>query len=107
MFRNDRRQFLAEVGGGMLAASLGATLSGDLGLATAAAAEEDRRLTFGDLEPLVAIMQDTPLEKLNSVLLSRIESGEKLSTLVSRGTTRQTRVPLADTTTSGFIRSWR
>ncbi|MCG8651840.1 MAG: hypothetical protein MI861_18520 [Pirellulales bacterium] len=86
MQRNDRRQFLANVGSGMLVGSLGATLAGDLGIATAHAGEEDDRLTFGEMEPLVALMQETPLNRLQSVLVEKINGGADLSTLVAAGT---------------------
>ena len=48
MNRNNRREFLADVGRGMLVASVGPALAHDLGLASAAmAAEGAERLTFG------------------------------------------------------------
>ena len=82
---NDRRQFLTNVGSGMLVGSLGLGLAGDLGNSSAYAEEEDDRLTFGDLEPLVALMQETPLQKLQSVLVDRIRGGTDLSTLIAAG----------------------
>ena len=85
MQRNDRRQFLANVGSGMLVGSLGATLSGDLGISSALAGEEGDRLTFGDMEPLVSLMQETPLDRLQGVLIDRIRGGTDLSTLIAAG----------------------
>ena len=82
---NDRRQFLANVGSGMLVGSLGTGLAGDLGISSAFANEEDDRLTFGKMEPLVALMQETPLNRLQSVLLERINSGTDLETLIAAG----------------------
>ena len=82
---NDRRQFLANVGSGMLVGSLGAALSCDLGITSAYADENDDRLTFGDMEPLVALMQETPLKRLQSVLIDRINNGTDLATLVAAG----------------------
>ncbi len=55
MHCNDRRQFLANVGSGVLVGSLGAGLASDLGISTAFANDGDDRLTFGELEPLVAL----------------------------------------------------
>ncbi len=84
----DRRKFLANVGSGMLVGSLGTALAGDLGIGNgiaSAAESSDDRLTFGDLEPLVSAMQETPLDKLQQVLLTEIESGTQLSTLVAAG----------------------
>ncbi len=85
MKRSDRRQFLSNVGTGMLVGSLGTALSSDLGISTALGAEEDDRLTFGDLEPLVAMMQETPLKRLQPLLLDKLGSGIDLATLVAAG----------------------
>ncbi|QEG43385.1 hypothetical protein [Roseimaritima ulvae] len=86
MNRNGRRQFLANVGSGMLVGSLGTGLAGDLGIHTAWADDAaDDRLTFGELEPLVALMQETPLGKLQQVLLGEIDRGTDLATLIAAG----------------------
>ena len=86
MSHKPRREFLANVGQGMLAASVAATMASELGLATSFGSESDDRLTFGSLEPLVALMQDTPPEKLQAILVDKIKSGEELKTLVAAGT---------------------
>ncbi|MBW3542562.1 MAG: hypothetical protein KY476_20050, partial [Planctomycetes bacterium] len=83
MLRSSRREFLAHVGRGMLIGSVGSAVALDLGLAPAFAGEPTGRLTFGEMEPLVALMQETPLEKLSAVLVQRINSGTKLETLVT------------------------
>ena len=49
-----RREFLAEVGRGMLVATVGCEVAGDLGLSTAWAAD-DTPLSFGSLEPLWSV----------------------------------------------------
>ena len=85
MFRDDRRQFLARVGSGMLVGSLGTGLSGDLGISSAWANETDDRLTFGRLEPLVSMMQETPLNRLPRVLLDELNRGTELATLIAAG----------------------
>lgn len=85
MQRHDRRRFLANVGNGMLVGSLGISLSHDLGISSASANESDDRLTFGEMEPLVALMQETPLNRLQHVLVDRIEQGVDLSTLIAAG----------------------
>ena len=59
-----RREFLEDIGRGMLVASLGSAAAFDLGLAPAVAEEASQRLTFGSLEPLVSLMQETPPAKL-------------------------------------------
>ncbi|MDZ4859503.1 MAG: hypothetical protein SGI88_11030 [Candidatus Hydrogenedentes bacterium] len=85
MDRNSRRQFMGDVGRGMLLAGLGTTLAVDLGLAHADVAELPSALTFGELEPLVALMQDTEPNKLTALLVERLKSGTSLQTLVAAG----------------------
>jgi hypothetical protein len=84
MNRSHRRDFLAEVGKGMLVAGVGSALAQDLGLAPASlAADSTARLTFGPMEPLVALMQETPAEKLLPAVLDRIGAGTDLRQLVA------------------------
>ena len=63
MVPNTRREFLADVGRGMLIASVGSAVAADLGLAPHSPPTADA-LTFGKLEPLVALLQETPTDKL-------------------------------------------
>src|SRR4051812_9037177 len=81
----DRRSFLADVGRGMLVAGLGPALAADLKLAPAFAADEPKNLSFGKLEALVALMQETPAARLLPALVERLRSGTDLRTLVSAG----------------------
>ena len=75
----NRREFLVDVGRGMLVASVGATLAQDLGLAPAALADEGAgHLTFGALEPLVDLMQATPADKLLPIVVRRMKEGTDL-----------------------------
>ncbi|WP_422924859.1 hypothetical protein [Singulisphaera sp. PoT] len=84
MDRYRRREFLADVGRGMLVASVGSVLAQDLGLAPAALADtETGRLSFGTLEPLVSLMQETPADKLLPAVLERIKHGTELRELVA------------------------
>ncbi len=83
MSGRSRREFLAEVGRGMLVASLGATATLELGMKACNAQEPKRRLTFGEREPLVTLMQETPPDKLLPLLVARLKSGTQLGTLVS------------------------
>lgn len=84
MRRNDRRRFLANVGQGMLAASVGSALAVDLGLAPSAWADEPkRRLTFGALEPLVTLIQSTEADKLLPLTAAKLKNGTELKTLVA------------------------
>ena len=84
--QTHRREFLSNVGQGMLLASLGTTLAGELGVSTAFAAEDDPRLSFGKLEPLVGLMQETPTAKILSVLVGKLNAGVPLRQLVAAGT---------------------
>ncbi len=81
--RSNRRDFLADVGCGMLLASVGSAVAGELGLASAAAAEGKGSLSFGDLEPLVGLMQDTPANKLLPLVVDKIKDGVETRQLVA------------------------
>ena len=85
MSHKHRREFLADVGQGMLVASVGAALASDLGIASAMADDSSDRLTFGSQEPLVALMQDTPPDKLQPILFDKFKSGVELKTLIAAG----------------------
>src|ERR1051326_4022364 len=78
-----RRQFLADVGRGMLVVSLGHSLASELGLATAFADENPGALEFGPIEPLVRFMQETSVQKLLPGLADKLKAGEKLDRLVA------------------------
>jgi len=77
------RDFLAEVGRGVLVATVGCELAGELGLATARAEEAAAALNFGELEPLVCMMQETPAASLLPALMRQIESGTDLRRLTA------------------------
>jgi hypothetical protein len=83
MNSRTRREFLEDVGRGMLVASLGSAAAIELGLAPCVAEGSNRRLTFGNLEPLVSLMQETPPDKLLPLLVAKLKSGIELKTLVS------------------------
>src|SRR5467141_1737082 len=80
---NTRREFLADVGRGMLVATLGYGMARDLGVATAFAADAPDALDFGPLESLVRFMQETPAAKLLPGLATRLRSGANLQRLVT------------------------
>jgi hypothetical protein len=78
MYRSHRREFLADVGRGMLLASVGSTLAQDLGLVSSALADADGgsgRLTFGPIEPLVALMQQTPAAQILPAVMEKLKAG--------------------------------
>src|SRR5688500_5413340 len=79
-----RRQFLSDVGRGVLVASLGPALAADLALGGEALAEGvTAPLTFGELEPLVCLMQETPSTRLLPVLVEKLRTGTDLRRLVA------------------------
>ena len=80
---HTRREFLSAVGQGMLVASVGASLASELGLGVAYADEAVGSLSFGSLEPLVVLMQETPVERLLPTLVERLNQGTDLRTLVA------------------------
>ena len=79
----NRREFLGNVGRAMLVASVGTSIGHELGISTALADEETKRLSFGKLEPLVALMQDTPPQKLLPILVDKLRGGTDLKTLTA------------------------
>ncbi|MEQ1842632.1 MAG: hypothetical protein ABL994_19710, partial [Verrucomicrobiales bacterium] len=75
----DRRSFLADVGRGMLVATVGIEVAASLKLSEISAAEvEEKKLSFGTLEPLVSLMQETPATSLLPLLADRLRSGTDL-----------------------------
>jgi hypothetical protein len=85
-FPRSRRQFLSEVGKGVLIASVGPALAEELALANTADAEhvpEPTSLTFGEMEPLVCLMQETPVNRLLPALVEKLQSGTELKRLVA------------------------
>src|SRR3989449_957170 len=76
-----RREFLAEVGRGMLVATVGYELASELGLASTLG--DETALSFGPLEPLVCLMQETPVNGLLPTLVERLRAGTELGRLVA------------------------
>ena len=99
-----RREFLGGVGRGMLVASVGLGTALDMGLTPAWADDEgDGRITFGGLEPLVGLMQETAVDRLVPVLVEKLAPGPSSS----RSWPRRrwpTRGPSAARTTSASTR---
>lgn len=82
MTNHTRRDFLADVGKGMLVAGLGPGLATEFGLPLAFA-EGDDKLSFGKMEPLVALLQETPAEKVLPILVEKLRGGTSVRDLVS------------------------
>src|SRR5213083_2578088 len=80
---HTRREFLADVGRGMLVATVGYGKASELGLAPAFAIDAPDALDFGALEPLVRLMQETPANKLLPALAQRLHDGADLRRLVA------------------------
>lgn len=86
MTATTRRDFLESVGRGMLVAGLGAAVAQDLGFSTAFAEEGAANLSFGKYDALVDLLQSTPAEKLQPILIEKLQSGEtNLKQLVAAG----------------------
>ncbi len=88
MHNGTRREFLADVGRGMLVASLGPALVSELGMSRALANESldaPGELQFGALEPLVELMQQTPADAMLPLLVQRLNTGTDLRTLIAAG----------------------
>jgi hypothetical protein len=69
----------------MFVASLGSVVAADLGLSPAWAGEGAERLEFGKMEPLVQLMQETPIGKLLPLLIEKMKAGTDLRTLTAAG----------------------
>src|SRR5262249_13187308 len=79
----SRRDFLAEVGRGMVVASVGYGVASELGLSSGFAAETPEALNFGELESLVCFMQETPVNRFLPELATRLKSGMDLRRLTA------------------------
>ncbi|MCW3055329.1 MAG: hypothetical protein JWN14_4499 [Chthonomonadales bacterium] len=79
-----RRDFLADVGKGMLTASIGTGLASGLGLSTALAEEsKTAALQFGRLEPLVELMQVNTAEQVLPLVVERLAHGTEMRDIVA------------------------
>lgn len=79
----NRRQFLYDVGKGMLVAGIGTSLAADLGVGIEEARAEESALNFGKLEALADHLQQCPAERLIPDLVKRLNDGLSLKRLVS------------------------
>ncbi len=81
--RGNRREFLGDVGRGMLVATVGSTAAADMGLASVWAGDEPERLKFGPIEPLVTLMEETPPAKIVGLIVDQLKQGTELKRLVA------------------------
>ena len=70
-----RREFLADVGRGVLTAAVGSEIATEFKFSSALAEEAPRALSFGALEPLVCLMQETPADRLLPALVAELPQG--------------------------------
>lgn len=86
MTPTNRRQFLESVGRGMIAVGVGAAVAHDLGFSTAFANDGADSLAFGPYDSLIDLMQSTPPDKLQPILIEKLNKGEvDLKTLTAAG----------------------
>lgn len=79
-----RRAFLGNMGSSVLTVGLGSSLIGRPGLARASGLLELDGLSFGELEGLVALIQETPPAKLQGILIDKLAARElDLRTIVA------------------------
>lgn len=81
MVQRSRREFLADVGKGMMIAGVGTGVAADLGIAWADVGPD--ALSFGPLESLAAFLQETPANRLLPALVERLRGGTELRQLVA------------------------
>lgn len=82
MSLRTRREVFRDVGRGMFAAALGPVIAADLGFAFAAN-DNGEHLTFGDLEPLVSFLHETPPDKLLPKVAEKLKAGTDLKTFIA------------------------
>jgi hypothetical protein len=83
MTNQARRQFFSDLGKGMLLATLGPTVAAEFGLPRALADGPKAKLSFGTLEPLVALIEETPCDRVLPILVRRLREGTTLRDLVA------------------------
>ncbi|MCA9120617.1 MAG: hypothetical protein H6822_35405 [Planctomycetaceae bacterium] len=86
MSPSNRREFLSDVGRGMLAAGFGGALASELGASTLFASEGSDSIRLGEYEKLVELMRNTPAERLQPILATKVLKGEaSLKQLIAAG----------------------
>ena len=84
MSQSHRREFLQEVGGGMLAVLVGSGLAAELGLA-AEDNKEGKAKTSNGLIRLSQLIQQTPTKDLLRALHTELKTGVSLKELIAAG----------------------
>lgn len=83
MMTTSRRAFLGGVGGTMGLAAVGVALADRLGLAATLSRSARQRLSFGALDPLVDLMQETPADALLPLVVEKLRGGTPLTDIVA------------------------
>jgi hypothetical protein len=76
MTPTNRREFLSDVGRGILVAGVGASLANDLGFSTAFAEQGSDSIPLGEHAGLVDLMRSTPAQKLQPLLAEKVLKGQ-------------------------------
>lgn len=84
MSQSHRREFLQEVGGGMLAVLVGSSVAAELGLA-AEVNKDDKVKTPANLVRLSELIQQTPTKNLLPALHEQLKAGTSLKELIAAG----------------------
>lgn len=84
MYQSHRREFLQEIGGGMLAVLVGSNLAAELGLATEDNREGKAKTPAG-IAHLSQLIQQTPTKDLLPILARRMKNGTSLKELIAAG----------------------
>jgi hypothetical protein len=79
----SRREFLANIGKGALLASVGAGTAHAMRFAPSRLEDGPATLSFGAIEPLVCLMQETPLDRLLPALVEQLKGRTDVRRLVA------------------------
>ena len=79
----NRREFLGGIGSAVGFAAVGFTFADRRGFAEALAKISRERLRFGELDPLVDLLQATPPDALMPLVVKKLRSGTSLSDVVA------------------------
>ena len=94
MIKSNRRTFLGGLSTSMLALGAGASLGrGAFALPATFGGDDMGTLSFGALEPLATLMQETPPRKLQRILIEKLRDGTSLRTLIAAGALANARTP--------------
>jgi hypothetical protein len=78
----SRREFLGGIGGTIGSAAVGWALAQRLGFAQALPSSAVERLRFGDLDPLVDLLQETPADAMLPLVVAKLRAGTPLGDVV-------------------------